>query len=600
MSLSSWWAGTSHRAIGQTDDIAVRLALALTPVRSVIRVIDDHVPPMSVEWAAIGPDGQSISATDFAGSRIVINPLPITEQKVTTSFALDVVTGFAMHEASHGKHSRDQYRYLIKEEIVSVPGQTGSATRTVTKEVPAFRPMRIAAYLWNLVEDVRCEGATSKSWPGSKPYFAAVLDYMWANRTQTTVDPKIENAALVNRLRTVYTACRYPDKVDELDHDEAIEAVWWQEWQADYLTDRVDTPTTIQRGLDRLAQDEQVKREMAKMEAQERKEEAAGEKARAQLDRLMREGIDGTYGFCITEDGEVVPLDAETAETVQQLVREGLIEQRPTLFADGAANPPNFIRKPEETAQSRRSYIGRPNAESAALRAALVFRSSAPEYDVKLLRQGVLDDEELYRWGMNDYRVYSERVVEHKPDVFMGLLVDLSGSMHGRKLKTAQKLAQLFVWALHDQEGIETRVWGHTGDGAGGASVDIFRLWEVGDPISRLGLIDTLPHTNNYDGHAISYVVKQVMEQPHPQKVVIVLSDGLPSGQGYGGARGMAHMRQVCQWASRNGVNVIQIAIDDGIDPADQSKMFGEGNWIEFKNNALLPKQLARLMARFI
>ena len=600
-SLSSWWAGTSHRAINRTDDMAVRLALALTPVRSVMRVIDDHVPPMSVEWASISKDGKSISATDFAGGRVVINPLPITEQKVTTSEALDVVTGFAMHEASHGKNSRDRYRYLIKEETISVPGQTGSATRTIIKEVPAFRPMRIAAYLWNVVEDVRIESVTSKKWPGSRAYFAAVLRYMWASMDRTAVDPKVEGAALIKRLRTIFTACRYPDEINELlDPAEMTEAVWWQEWQDDYLSDRVDTPTTIQRGLDRLAQDEQCQKQMQKMSEQEKKEEAAGEKVRAQLDRLMREGIEGAYGFCITEDGEVVPLDEETAETVQKLVREGLIGQSPTLFANGASNPPNFIRKPEETGQSRRSYIGRPNAESAALRSALVFRASAPQFDIKLLRQGVLDDEELYRWGMGDYRVYSERVIESKPDVFMGLLVDMSGSMQGRKLKTAQKLAQLFVWALHDQEGIETRVWGHTGDGSAGASVDIFRLWEVGDPMSRLGLIDTLPHNNNYDGHAISYVVKQVMEQPHPQKVVVVLSDGLPSGQGYGGPRGMAHMREVCHWASRNGVNVIQIAIDDGIDPADQSRMFGEGNWIEFKNTALLPKQLARLMSKYI
>lgn len=599
-SLSSWWAGSSHRAIDQTSDIAVRLALALTPVRSVIRVIDDHVPPMSVEWAAVNENGKSVSATDFAGGRVVINPLPITEQKVTTATALDVCTGFAMHEAGHGKHSRDRFKYLIKEETISVPGQTGSATRTITKEVPAFRPMRIAVYLWNVIEDVRIEAATSKNWPGFAPYFDAVLDYMWASMDRSAVDPKIDNASLINRLRTVYTACRYPGQMHTLDPDEATEAAWWVDWQADYLTDRVDTPTTIQRGLDRLAQDEQCKKFMDQMTKQEKKEEAAGEKLRAQIDRLMREGIEGTYGFCITEDGDVVPLDAETSETVQKLVREGLIEQRPTVFANGASNPPNFIRKPEETGQSRRSYIGKPNAESAALRSALVFRSSAPQFDIKLLRQGVLDDEELYRWGMGDYRVYSERVIEAKPDVFMGLLVDMSGSMSGRKLKTAQKLAQLFVWALHDQEGIETRVWGHTGDGSDGASVDIFRLWEVGDPMSRLGLIETLPHSNNYDGHAISYVVKQVMDQPHPQKVVIVLSDGLPSGQGYGGERGMRHMREVCQWASHNGVNVIQIAIDDGIDPADQSRMFGEGNWIEYKNNALLPKQLARLMSKYI
>jgi hypothetical protein len=614
-SLSSWWAGSSHRALGATTDKATRLALALTPVRSVIRVIDDHVPPMSVEWAAVH-DGRSISASDFTHGRIVINPLPIIEEKIGMAEALDVVSGFAMHEASHGKHSRDRYRYLLTDK--TVPSQTGSAGRTV--ETPAFRPMRIAAYLWNVVEDVRIEAESIKDWPGTRPYFDAVLGYMWSNRNEEPIADDNPHPGLVHRLHIVYDAVRYPSKIaarrDHYTHltesllaegklsapiDFDTEVAWWQAWQADYLSDTVDTPTTIQRGLDRLAEDERVGQSMNEMTGEEKAEELAGEKIRTQLERLMREGVKGASMICINENGDIEVLDEETATRVEQLMREGLIEQRSTVFANGASNPPNFIRKPEETTESRRKYVGKPNAESAALRSSLVFRAAAPQFDVKLLRTGVMDDEELYRWGMGDYRVFSERIVEAKPDVYMGLLVDMSGSMSGSKLHTAQRLAQLFVWAMRDEEGVDTQVWGHTGDSSGaGASVDIFRLWEKGDPLTRLGLIDILPHYNNYDGHAISFVVKQVMEQPHPQKVVMVLSDGLPSGQGYGGERGMKHMRQVCEWAKRNGVNVLQIAIDDGIDPADQSRMFGEGNWFEYKNTALLPKQLTKVMSRYI
>jgi hypothetical protein len=121
------------------------------------------------------------------------------------------------HEASHGKESRDRYKHLIKE--VSVPGQTGSATRKVEK--PAFRPMRIAAYLWNVVEDVRIESVTGRKWPGSVPYFGAVLDYMWKHP-----DELPEGKALVKRLRTVYIACRYPANLHVLTAGEQAEAAW--------------------------------------------------------------------------------------------------------------------------------------------------------------------------------------------------------------------------------------------------------------------------------------------------------------------------------------------------------------------------------------
>lgn len=595
-SLSDYWAEYTHRALAHTDDMAVKLALALTPIRSVVRVVDDHVPPFSVEYASV-QGGKSVSYTDFKNGRIVINPLPILESGPEIGSALDVVIGFAMHEASHGKHSRDRYRDLV----VTEKSNLGGFFRE--REVPAFRPMRLACYLWNLAEDVRIEYETSKSWPGFGPYFGAVLDYMWSHLDSAVQGGEAEDTphpALVRALRTVYLACRYQGRWRErLDASEEPEVEWWSAWQADYLHGRADTKTTIQRGLDHLAQDPETKAEMETLTKDEKKEEAAGERIRAQIERLVKEGINGAYGVCVTADGEIVPLDGEIAERVDRLVREGLIESVPIRPANGASNPPLHIRKPEEASASRRAYIGRPDAESEALRAALVFRSSVPQFDVKLLRQGVLDDEELYRWGLGDYRVYSERIIEAKPDVFMGLLVDMSGSMAGRHLAIAQRLAQLFVWALHDQEGVTTQVWGHTGDTVKDSTVDLFRLWERGDPMSRLGLIETLYHANNYDGHAIAYCVRQLMDREEPQRVLFVLSDGLPSGTGYGGERGMRHMREVNEWARREGVEVIQIAIDDDLRPAEQSLMFGEGNWIPYISAAALPRQLARLMARW-
>lgn len=595
-SLSSWWTDQTGRRMGQSQSMAVRLALALTPVRSVIRVIDDTVPPLTVEWASEQQDDagkvRSMSYTDFSSGRIAVNPLPVTEDKMRADQALDVVTGFAMHEASHARHSRDRFKDLIDVK------ESRFGTRVEKKEVPAFRPMRIAAYLWNLVEDVRIEGVTSKHWPGFAPYFGAVLDYMWKD-VEVPAAGLAYGPKVADKLKIVWLACRYPGKVADVTSAPAEEIAWWSDWQADYLADRATTKETIQRGLDRLAEDEETKKELDQMAAAEKAEEARGERIRAQLDRLMREGVDGTFGFCVTRDGEVVPLDAETAAEVDKLVREELVEHQTIITHQGESRPPIRVRKPEETAESRRAYVGKPNADSQALRTALVFRPAAPQYDVKLLRDGRMDDEEVWRWAANDYRVFSERVIEAKPEVFLGMLVDLSGSMYGSKLKTAQNLAQLLSWALHDQDGVTTQVWGHTGDTDEMGS-DVYRIWERGDPLSRLGLIASLPHSNNYDGHAISYCVREMRDMKQPQKVLIVLSDGLPSGSGYGGTPAQRHMRSVCRWAEKAGINVIQIAIDDDLRASDQSAMFGPGNWIGFKNTAALPRQLAKLMARFI
>jgi hypothetical protein len=597
MGRASWWSGGADRRMTEAS-MPIKLALALGAVKSVVRVIDRTIPPLSVDWAAENEDDagktRSMSYTDFKSGSIHVNPLPITAGKLDTSTALDVCVGFGMHEASHSQESRSRWTHLIKIERNRINGQWRETER------PAFRPMRIAAYLWNLVEDVRIEAVTSSHWPGFEPYFGAVLDFMWTDMAEHGV-PQYYGPELTDKLKVVYLTCRYPAEANKLTDPIVVsEVAWWEKWQSDYLLGEADTPTTIQRALDHLAEDPETSKEMDGMTADEIKEQQAGERVRAQIERLMREGIEGAYGVCITHDGEIVPLDAETAEEVRKLVREELVEHRTIIRTVGARNPPIRVRKPEETAESKKAYVGRPNAESQALRTALVFRNSAPQHDVKLLKSGIIDDEELYRWGMGDYRVFSERIIEAKPDVFMGLLVDLSGSMYGQKLRTAQQLAQLFAWALHDQEGVETRVWGHTGDLDEASASEIYRIWEQGDPLSRLGLIAVLPHSDNYDGVAIADCVKQIMEMEQPQKILVVLSDGLPAGHGYGGGPAANHVRSVVRWAANRGVSVLQLAIDPHLVPSDQSALFGEGNWLPFKDTASLPRQLASVMGRLI
>lgn len=593
--LSQRVLGGLHRALAASTSDTQRLALALGPIKSAIRVVDSHTPPMSVNWAAVGKDDKgrplSMSYTDFGASRIAINPLPILNGGDPAT-AIDIVTGFALHEASHGEHSRDRYGDLLDRDHNN-------------REVPVFRPMRVAAYLWNLVEDPRIEQATSVRLPGFEGYFDAVLDWVWGDIRQRGNLPTEYGTSVADKLKVVFLACRFPEKAIFKNPTLVAEATWWQAWQADYHADRTDVRETIRRGLDHLGEDPETKQEMDDQGEAEIREEKAGERARAQLDRLIREGIKGTYGYCITREGDVRPLDEAEAAAVDKLVREGLTTVTSLIKTGTGAHVPLIrVSRPEEDAQSKRAYVGRPDGSVEALRAALVFRAARPRYDIKLQKSGELDDEELYRWAGGDYRLFTERVIEGVPDTRMGLLVDMSGSMEWggyeyNKLAMAQRLAQLFVWALHDAEGVTTEVWGHTGDVDADGS-DVYRLWNQGDPLSRLGLISSTSHGNNYDHAAIEVVLRSMRDAPEPQKVLVILSDGLPSGRHYGYEPAQKAVRMTADWGRSQGIEVIQIAIDPGdLRPDQQSDMFGEGNWIGFTSEADLPKQLTKIMARF-
>lgn len=568
--LSAYWASGYHEILAGEDSKPIRLAVALGAARSIIRVVDRSVPPLTVQWSTAG------SRTSFEEREIHLDPAPILKfTRRESAHGLDIMTGHALHEASHARETGQRYRTLFRDEDRAFIGG---------KPKLELKPWPVAQHLFNLLEENRVERATVAAWPGFRPYFELLLDSL-ADDVPAEKRSAGYGPDLTGKLNFAYLACRLPFTLPA--KVAPTEAAWWQAWEQDYRADLTTPTEAVVAALDHLREDPKTEDE---------------------LDTIV--DIDQLPDLVILcpHEGPQATLDSATGSEVEALIDAELRVQPVRVRANsGSKSGSIYVSKPPETADSRLAQPGRPGSIVEALRAALLFRSSAPEYDVKLLRRGNLDEEELYRWGMDDHRVFSERVVEAKPDVLLGLLVDMSGSMVGKRLDIAKRLAHLFVWAAHGRPGVETAVWGHTADiHLPGGSRDpngstwVYRLWEPGDPISRLGLIEDLPHANNADGHAISVVVAAMAEREQPEKVLVVLSDGQPAATHYGGDKGMDHVRSVCRWAERQGVRVLQIAIAPGdLQPHNQERMFGAGNWIGYTSDGELPKQIAGILARY-
>lgn len=574
--LSSWWAKDVYKGFSSGSSEDTKLALVLQAVRTTIRVVDDTVPPLSVSWAS-----DERSYTDFKGHKIVINANPVKDAAIEDGQAIDITTGFALHEAAHSQYSREPYDALLKPE--------------------PLRPMQIAGMLLNFAEDIRIEAAVAEQYPGFAGYFEKSLDWAW-KASQPHI-PKQWGPTLGDKMNAILAMIRFPEGPATLtDPSFAAETPWWLNWRDEYLSGAVDARTTIQRGLDRLAEDEKTKEEMEAMAEAEKKMEEMFKDLKDMLDKLTREGLEKLIKMLGSDkpiDKEDL-IDGETDGRIESLLGEELRQEKIIIKTeDGAGNPPVIVRHPQETADSRRQYIGKPNPVLARLRAALVFRQELPRYTNRLLKSGNVDDEELWRWKAGDYRVFNEEVIAARPQTQLSLLVDMSGSMWGEKLRTAQELAQLFIWALKDMEGVDTKVFGHTGD-VSQIAMEIYRLWEPGESMTRLGLINSMHHSQNYDGHAIAWCAKELTlrGQPEEQRILLVLSDGYPAAHDYGGSRGQAHVRQVVTWAETQGVHVIQIAIDPSVEPSRQARMFKE--FIQFTSLADVPKQLTRLLAKLV
>jgi hypothetical protein len=588
--LSSWWSKDFTGSYGSWgDNKTTKLALAMKAIRSVIRVVDDTLPQMTVKWSD-SETGESY--TSFNERVIVVNPKPITAGKLDDGAAIDVCTGFALHEASHSQHSRKPYETLTKPTELS--------------------PMQIAGLLLNVAEDVRIEAETSKEYPGFSEYFQRVLSWVWDEYKEF---PKSYGPDLQSKVNTMILACRWEENTRKkltakLDPAFPTEIDWWTKWRDDYLNGVYDSRVTVEHGLEHLrekTEDEKAAGKESQSGAemdQMSKDEEAMKKAAASLKDFIDKAIEqgrklGKGMVCVSDNNDKDALNREQARKVQQLVDENLETDKPTVPApSGMSVPPIHIRHPLEDGESRRLFIGKPAPILQKLKAALVFRQELPRYDDRLLKEGQIDDDELWRFGAKDYRVFHEERVVNRPKVQLGMLVDMSGSMlGGRKLQTAQELAQLLLMSAKDMDGVSPVVWGHTGDN-GQVQCTIFRIWDQGEPVTRLGLISSQEHGNNYDGFAIDWCAKQLINRgdADEQRVLLVLSDGYPAGSGYGGAQAELHMRQVGDWAARQGVSVIQIAIDEAVRPERQAAMFKE--WVQFTNMGELPRKLAKLLEK--
>jgi cobalamin biosynthesis protein CobT len=246
------------------------------------------------------------------------------------------------------------------------------------------------------------------------------------------------------------------------------------------------------------------------------------------------------------------------------------------------------------------------------LRSVFYFRKKKATDIERLLKTGMVDEEELWRVGVGDTRVFERQTQPEQTFTSVTMLVDASGSMVGEGLDKAQELANVMMACLRTQKGVRTRVRAHTTGHdytAGGSSCKIYRIWEPGDPDTRIGLISAIPHGSNYDGFAIDWCAQELDRDslPGESKLLLVLSDGLPAGSfidtatsapvHYGGQPAMEHMLELSTQWDRRGVHIVQIAIDqDGIRPEDQAQMFK--HWIGYESDQKLLMDLTKVLAK--
>lgn len=158
------------------------------------------------------------------------------------------------------------------------------------------------------------------------------------------------------------------------------------------------------------------------------------------------------------------------------------------------------------------------------------------------------------------------------------LVMDESGSMGFEKMEYAKLCAVLFREAIAGHDDLSCFIYGHTADylySELGESVDsqsgltwLGAYMEPGyDSYQSISAIES--KANNRDGYALRAVRKRVRKFTSDKGLMIVLSDGNPSADGY--YKGIQDTRESVLECQKDGFEVIQIAIGNDTDSA---KMF--------------------------
>lgn len=194
----------------------------------------------------------------------------------------------------------------------------------------------------------------------------------------------------------------------------------------------------------------------------------------------------------------------------------------------------------------------------------------------------------------NDGRIFKRNMLpDEYPELAVSLLIDESGSMSGTRIASAMKMAMLvedFTRGLQ----IPLAVTGHYNSGG----VHLTPYIRFDEPVSqnnKYRLSSMSAGGCNRDGFALRYCVKKLEEQDAASKIMIIISDGQPNAECYGGATAKRDLQEVKKECERNGITLIAAAIGEDKDVIQN--IYGN-SFLDISDISELPKKIINLLKK--
>ena len=142
----------------------------------------------------------------------------------------------------------------------------------------------------------------------------------------------------------------------------------------------------------------------------------------------------------------------------------------------------------------------------------------------------------------------------------ISLLLDESGSMSGSKSEMTRLTAILFAEAC-EKLNIPLEINGHS---TSGLFVELYNYknFDSVDRNDKFRLVDISARGCNRDGAAVIYGCERLLKRREDKKIFIIISDGRPNHDNYGGDAAKSDLKHIRNTFARKGVTFIAAAID--------------------------------------
>lgn len=196
----------------------------------------------------------------------------------------------------------------------------------------------------------------------------------------------------------------------------------------------------------------------------------------------------------------------------------------------------------------------------------------------------------------NDGKVfYNNKLPSEETKLALAVLVDESGSMSCNDRETSARAASIVLYDFCQALNIPLAMYGHTE----WDDVDLYAYTEFDHPDKndKFRIMDMSSRGGNRDGAALRFVAERLSKRPEETKLLIIISDGQPAGNGYYGTEAEADLRGIKHEYKNKGVTIFAAAI--GADKKNIERIYKEG-FLDITDLNKLPMNLTKLVLKYL